>query len=172
MADWRPRWLALGLMAGSATGLSACGQSAAATGASDPVSVVSSYMKDVQGGNKDGGQLFLINHPEAQEVLSGATPASVYMSSHKGTQWQVVAVPWVAPGSTAQPAPMKSACLIGKPPPSQVCLITIQVGAGDSSAYFRFAVEDRYGPNRIISVDRVKNANDLLPTGKEAHQET
>jgi hypothetical protein len=159
----------LGLAAISGLGLSGCGENASAA-ADDPVAVAQAYMKAVEGGNKDGGQPYL--ETQSDEKLTGDTPASRYMADHKGANWEVVAVPWVDPGTIGSPKLSKKACLIGKPAPSQICLVTLKVTAGSETAYFQFSVENRYGPYQIIAVDRVTDPVQALPQGNEAHLET
>ena len=142
-----------------------CGASSGTANAGDPAAVVTAYMQAVSG-DANGGQQFLVNLPNANEVLKGSTPASRYMAAHKGTSFQIVTVPWSPPDTSAAPSPTKVACLIGKPPPSQICLVTVQAG----QAFFRFALENRYSADyEIIGVDQVKSATDLLPSGNEAH---
>jgi hypothetical protein len=149
--------------------LSACGQGAAA-GGDDPVAVVQAYMTAIQGGDASAGQAEL--ESKSDEKIDGSTPASRYIAAHKGAAWKILTLNWIPPGSTAATSTQKE-CLIGAPPPSQICEVVVEVDGGGGKVWFGFAVENRYGPYQIISVDRndTKPEN-LLPQGTEAHSAT
>jgi len=141
-----------------ATVLPACGGGGAATkSGSDPVSTVQAYMSAVRGGDQNAGANLL--QQKSDEKLLPPTPASVYMSKHKGASWQVVPVAFAGQQVT-------SACLVLH----QICLVTVKAGSS-SPVYFQFALENRYStspPWQIMGVDEEKVAGDLLPKGNEA----
>ncbi|MEA2646975.1 MAG: hypothetical protein QOE92_2058 [Chloroflexota bacterium] len=129
-------------------------------------------MKAVEAGNKDAGKEFLQQDINDGIALTGSTSASRYMAEHKGSKWQVVTVNYAEPNSDAA-QPTKKACQIGQPPPSQMCVVTVQVDGGAKPVWFHFAVEDRYpsGTEKIVNVEMVDTKpDDLLPTGNEAHK--
>ncbi len=153
--------LAPRLLLGAVVAIAGCGSEAAAGG--DPVSVTTAYMSAIQG-NPDGGKAFLM--VKSDQKLVGTTSASRFVAAHKGAKWSVVRVKWQPPGQTSE-VNTKSACLVG----DTLCVVTVQVEAGGTKAWFHFAVEKRYGPWQIIAVDEVDKApDDLLPNGSEAHR--
>jgi hypothetical protein len=172
VSGWRAGVL-FGLAALAAAALSACGEAVVAANLSDPVAVATAYMQAVKGGDASAGVTML--EPKSDEKLTGDTPLSRYLAAHKNAPFIVVEVPWARPGTTTPDAPSKAACLIGKGGPdiAQICLVTVQLGSGDSAAFFRFVLENRYEPGQyhIIAVDEVKSATDGLPQGNEAHIE-
>lgn len=167
------RLLALPALAGLGLVLAACGPNAsAAASAKDPVEAVDGYMKAVEGGSKDAGAEFLQTDINDGIALKSSTSASRYLADNKGAKWQVVTVSYADPTSdTAKPT--QKACLIGQPPPTQLCVVTVQVDGGPKQVWFHFAVESRYPPGvwKILNVEMVDTKpDDLLPTGNEAHK--
>ena len=125
-------------------------------------------MKAVQGGDAAGGQQFL--EAKSDEKITSSTAAR-YMADHKGATWKIVPVKYIPPGGT-EPQETKKACLVGQPAPAQICVVTVEVDAsGGKPVWFHLAIEQRYGPWQIITVDRVDTKpEDLLPQGSEAHK--
>jgi hypothetical protein len=150
--------------------LSGCGEAAGGAGANDPVAVVTGYMQAVAGGQTSAAAVFLQKDINDGIPLKEPTPASSYVSQHKGAQWQIVAVPWAdAAGNATQ---TKDACTVTPPQGGQLCIVTVEVDSGSSKVWFHFDVENRYpvGKWEIVNVTRVDTKpGDLLPNGNEAH---
>jgi hypothetical protein len=127
-------------------------------------------MEAVAGGNKDGGITYLEANINDGIALTDATSASRFMAAHKGPKWSIVTINYPDPGSN-NPKPTKKACTVQPPQGGQICIVTVQVDAGDKPVWFHFTVETRYDKGwRIIDVDQVDTKPDnLLPTGNEAH---
>jgi hypothetical protein len=155
----------LGLLAVLAAG---CGPSASAAGGGDPVSVAQGYLDAVKG-NPDGGVAYL--ESESTEKLTGSTSLSRFLGKNKGATAKIVPVQWTPPDG--KPAgPYKQQCLIGQPPPMQICIVTVEVDGGKpAAAFFHVVTENRYtGKWQIINVDQVdKTPDNLLPAGNQAH---
>ena len=134
----------------------------------DPVAVSQGYLDAIKA-NPAGGLQFL--ESESTEKLTGPTSFSRYIAANKGATAQIVAVPWIPPGSTTS-APSKKACLVLPPQGGQLCIVTVEVKAGSKTRYFHLNLETRYVPGvfQIINVDAVSKPDELLPTGNEAHQ--
>jgi hypothetical protein len=127
-------------------------------------------MKAVAGGDKNGGLQYLETNINNGIALTDSTAASRYMADHKGAKWEVVTVNYPPPGSSA-PVPTKKECLVEPPQGGKLCIVTVQVDAGQP-VWFHFSVETRYAePNwYILDVDQVSGKPDnLLPVGNEAH---
>ena len=148
--------------------LTACGGAAAAANSGDPVAVAQAYLDAIKS-NPGGGLQFL--ESESTEKLTGPTSISRFMADNKGATAQIVEVPWIPPGGTTA-APSKSECLVVPPQGGQLCIVTVQVKAGDKTRYFHLNLEMRYVPGvfQIINVDAVSKPDELLPTGLQAHQ--
>ena len=153
------------LLAGALVG--GCG-GAAAVGGDDPVAVTKAYVQAVSA-NPDGGKEFLV--AEATEKLTGSTPLSRYLASHKGAKWEIATVQF-AEADTTQPVATQKACMaLG-----HICIVTVGVTAGSESLYFHVQLENRPGGYengkwQIIDVEAVNGKPDnLLPSGNEAHQ--
>jgi len=149
--------------------LASCGGGAAsATNSGDPVAVGQGYI-DAVSSNPGGGLQFL--ESESTEKLTGSTSLSRYMAANKGATAQILAVPWIPPGTTSS-SPMKKQCLVIPPQGGQLCIVTVEVKAGSKTRYFHLNLEMRYIPGvfQIINVDAVSKPDELLPNGNEAHQ--
>jgi hypothetical protein len=146
-----------------------CGGSGGAAAAGDPVSVTDAYINAVKG-NPDGGQQYLESEPT--EKVTGSTSLSRFLGTNKSAKAEIVPINWIPPnGDTPQPS--KQQCLIGQPPPAQICIVTVQVTGGKPNpVYFHVVLENRYtGKWEIIDVDTVDGKpENLLPSGNEAHK--
>ena len=161
---------ALLLLTAAGMALSACGEAASASSANDPVSVVQGYMQALAGGQSAAAQAFLQKDISDGIPLKEPTPATTYLSQHKGAQWEIIAVPWA--DAHNNPITTKDACTVTPPQGGQLCIVTVQVTSGSSKVWFHFDVENRYPPGKweIVNLTRVDTKpDDLLPNGNEAH---
>ena len=148
--------------------LAACGGAATAANSGDPVAVAQGYIDAVKS-NPGGGTQYL--EAESTEKLTGPTNFSAFMAANKGATASIVTLPWIPPGGTTA-APSKKECLVVPPQGGQLCIVTVEVKAGDKVRYFHLNLEMRYIPGvfQIINVDAVSKPDELLPTGLQAHQ--
>lgn len=153
--------------------LSGCGagsNSGAAVDLTDPVNVAQGYATAVQG-KVDGGQEYLQKDINDGIPLTGPTDLSKFLDKNKGAKWEIATVNYPAPGTT-NPKPTKKACTVIPPQGGELCIVTLQVSAGDKPTWFHLSVESRYPPGKwlIVDVDQVDGKPDnLLPSGNEAH---
>jgi hypothetical protein len=164
--------LVRGFLALAAVGLvlSGCGEAASASSANDPVSVVKGYMQAAAGGQTSAAQAFLQKDISDGIPVKEPTPASTFLSKHKGAEWRIVAVPWA--DAHGNPLTTEDACTVTPPQGGQLCIVTVEVAGGSSKVWFHFDVENRYPPGKweILNVTEVDTKpSDGLPNGNEAH---